>query len=339
MKKIAIIAAAFVLVILMAVVFTSSQTNIFSDSRIAMDTVVTINVVSSSKSEANKAFQKAFEEMEKLGLLINFYSDKSEISMVNKNAGIKAVHASPETLDLVKQAIHVAELTNGDFDPSIGAITALWDFHKKIRPEDRDIRSKLQLVSYRDIKIDENRETIFLKKKGMMIDLGGIAKGYAADKVVAILTAGGIKAALVSVAGDIRAYGVKPDGTPWKIGIQDPRPLKPSFDILAALPLRDKAISTSGDYQRFFEIDGVRYHHIMDPRTGMPARGCESVTVIADKGVLTDSLATAVFVAGPQKGFELLKKLGYGGVIVDSDGKLRITPGLEKEIEIKRIKS
>ncbi len=301
-----------------------------------MDTVVSISVVSGSASNAGWAINQVFGEIEKLSDLLNFYSDKSELSMINKNSGKKPVKVSPETLDIIKEAIAVAGKTGGAFDPTVGAISSLWDFNNKIKPEKDDIKKRLKLVSYKNIVINENNGTVFLKKEGMMIDLGGIAKGYAADIAVDILISSGIEAALVSVAGDIRAYGLKPDGAPWMIGIRDPRPRSSTENILAALPVKDMAISTSGDYQRFFEMEGMRYHHILAPWNGMPARECQSVSVISDSSLISDSLSTAVFILGAEKGMKLLDDLGYNGVIVDSRGKLHISEGLKDEIEIKR---
>ncbi|MGE5892695.1 MAG: FAD:protein FMN transferase [bacterium] len=337
MKK-RITAAAVSLGIILILFFAAPfEKRLYSDSRIAMDTVVTISVVSRSQEKAQKAFDTAYAELNRLSGLINFYSDKSEISAINRSAGLKAVKVSPDTLNLIKESIKASDTTQGAFDPTTGVMTILWNFPNKVKPEDKEIRSRLNLVSAKDIVLDEKNGTVFLRKKGMMIDLGGIAKGYAADRTIEILSSLGVKAALVSVAGDIRGYGVKPDGQPWKIGIQDPRPQKPSNNVMAALSLKDRAISTSGDYQRYFEIDGVRYHHILDPKTGMPARGCQSVTVLADRGVTADSLATGVFVLGPRRGLELLKKLRYDGVIVDDNGQVFVTEGLGKDIEIKRI--
>jgi thiamine biosynthesis lipoprotein len=314
----------------------SFKKNIYTDSRISMDTVVSVSVVSRSAKDASWAINQVFGEIEKLGGLLNFYSDKSELSMINKGSGKKAVKVSPETLAIIKEALSIAKMTGGAFDPTVGAITSLWDFNNRIKPENDDIKDRLKLVSYKNVVINESKGTVYLKKKGMKLDLGGIAKGYAADMAVDILRSSGIESALVSVAGDIRAYGLKPDGMPWMIGIRDPRPRSATDNILAALPIKDMAISTSGDYQRFFEMEGTRYHHILQPWNGMPARGCQSVSVISDRSLVSDSLSTAVFILGVDKGMKLLDQLGYNGVIVDSSGKLHISEGIKDEIEIKR---
>lgn len=314
----------------------SFKKNIYTDSRISMDTVVSVSVVSRSADDASWAINQVFGEIEKLSGLLNFYSDKSELSMINKSSGKKPVKVSPETIDVIKEALSVAKMTGGAFDPTVGAITILWDFNNRIKPDNDEIKERLKLVSYKNVVINEDKGTVYLKKQGMKIDLGGIAKGYAADMAVDILRSAGIEAALVSVAGDIRAYGLKPDKTPWMIGIRDPRPRSATDNILAALPIKDLAISTSGDYQRFFEMEGTRYHHILEPWNGMPARGCQSVSVISDSSFMSDSLSTAVFILGVDKGMKLLDQLGYNGVIVDSRGKLHISEGIKDAIEIKR---
>jgi thiamine biosynthesis lipoprotein len=166
----------------------------------------------------------------------------------------------------------------------------------------------------------------------MLLDLGGIAKGYAVDKAIESIKRKGIKAALVSIAGDIRAFGMKPGSKPWKVGIQNPR----GEDVFVSLYLEDKAISTSGDYQRYFIKDGRRYHHILNPDTGYPASGVISVSVIAPEGYLADGLSTGVFVIGPEKGIRLLESLGVDGIIVDSNKKVFITDSLKGKINIEK---
>jgi thiamine biosynthesis lipoprotein len=166
----------------------------------------------------------------------------------------------------------------------------------------------------------------------MSFDTGGIAKGYAADKAVETLKALGISSGLVAIAGDIRAFGSKPDGSPWTIGIRNPRGAEANDDVMATLELSDEAVSTSGDYERFFMREGVRYHHILDPRTGYPARENISVTVVAPEAVFTDGFSTGVFVMGPEKGLQLLETLGYEGIIVGHDGKMFLTKAMEERI-------
>jgi len=324
------------IVMIVAVSCNAGREKIYRDSRIAMDTIVTISVVTGDRTQAKTAIDRAFAEIERISALIDFFSDNSELSLINRNAGKRPVRVSPETLELVTHAMDIARETGGAFDPTVGAVSVLWDFTNRIKPDRKELKERLKLVSYRNVVVDSNRETVFLKKEGMMMDLGGIAKGYAADRAVDILKEDGIKAALVAVAGDIRGYGLRPDGRPWMVGLQDPRPASATQNILAAFPLHDMAVSTSGDYQRYFESEGRRYHHLLVPSTGMPSTECQSVSVITERATLTDALSTAVFIMGPEKGLAFLKKKGYEGVIVDYYGRIHVTEGIRDVIEIKR---
>ncbi|OGW23365.1 MAG: hypothetical protein A2077_06385, partial [Nitrospirae bacterium GWC2_46_6] len=241
----------------------------------------------------------------------------------------------PETLAVIEKAIHASEKTDGAFDVTIGPEIALWDFHNKAKPDNKEIRQRLQLVNYRDLILDKNSRSAYLKKSGMLIDLGAIAKGYAADKAVELMKKNGIKSGLVAIAGDIKAFGLKPDGEPWKIGIKNPRQKTESDEIMATLELTDMAISTSGDYERYFIAEGRRYHHILNPKTGYPADGCRSVSVIAKEGAVADPFSTGIFILGAEKGLKLLEEMGIDGIIVDKDGKIHTTSGLRGKIELK----
>jgi len=275
----------------------------------------------------------AFAEIGRLDTLLNFFSEKSELSMINRNAGLSGVRVSPETMEVVEKAIEVSEKSGGAFDITIGPEISQWNFSLKIKPDDKSIKKLLGLVDYKLIQVDKARSTVYLKEKGMLMDLGGIAKGYAADKAVEELKKKGIRSGLVSVAGDIKAFGLKPDGTRWRVGIRNPRSTEASNEIMATVEINDAAISTSGDYQRYLILDGKRFHHILDPKTGYPAQGCQGVSVIAGDGVYTDAFSTGVFVLGPEKGMELLQRMGFEGLIVDKDGSIHTTPGLKGKLE------
>lgn len=314
----------------------TQKEKVYRKSRILMDTLVTVNVVSDSSDKAERAIDIVFDEIAKLDSMLNFFSDKSELSIINKNAGLSEVRVSQETIEVIEKAIYASEKTDGAFDATIGPEISLWDFPNKIKPDDKTIRERLSLVNYKLIHINKERSTVYLEKRGMLLDLGGIAKGYAADRAVAVLKRIGIKSGLVSVAGDIKAFGLKPDGRAWVVGIRNPRAIGNDDDIMATIELRDAAISTSGDYERYFIVDGKRYHHILDPKTGYPADECQSVTVIAKDGVYTDSFSTGVFVLGPERGMAALKEMGFEGLIVDSSGSIKTTQGLKDRIEFKK---
>ncbi len=310
--------------------------SLYRKTMILMDTLVTIHVVADSEKTADRAMTGAFEEIGKLDTLLNFFSDKSEVSMINRNAGSSGVRVSPETFEVIEKAVYASEKSGGAFDATVGPESSLWNFVTKVKPKDKAIREKLGLVNYKLIVLDQEKSTVELRKKGMIMDLGAIAKGYAADRAVGVLKRHGIKSGLVAVAGDIRAFGLKQDGKPWRVGIRNPRQKGEDDEILATIELRDMAISSSGDYERFFVIDGERFHHILDPRTGYPARSCQSVSVMAQDGASADSFSTAVFVLGPVKGMNLLQQMGFEGLIVDKEGKIHVTPGIKDKIEFKR---
>jgi FAD:protein FMN transferase len=314
----------------------SQKPAVYQKSRALMDTFVTITVTSDSRQAAEEAIEDAFETIRKFGDLINFYSDESEISAINRNAGIRAVEVSPETLDLIEKALFISDKSEGAFDPAIGPETLLWDFVNKTRPSDTEIRKNLGLINYRKIIIDREKSTVFLEKEKMLLDLGGIAKGYAADLAVKSLKQHGITGGIVAVAGDIKAFGRKPGNKSWMVGIKNPRQERADDEVIARLSLDDKAISTSGDYERYFILDGRRFHHILDPRTGYPADASRSVSVISDQGYMADAFSTALFIAGPEKGLKLAEEIGMDAVIIGNDGSFHITPGLQGKVTIER---
>lgn len=336
-SKIFLLLAAYCLLLTVLSSCSDQKEKIYRKSQMLMDTLITISVVSGSKDNAEKAMDKAFGEISKLDAMLNFFSDKSELSEINRNAGISPVKVSPETLNVIEKAIYVSEKTGGAFDVTVGPVISQWNFSKKPdRPPHASlIKENLRLVNYKLISINKEASTVYLKEKDMLLDLGGIAKGYAADMAVDELKRKGIKAGLVSVAGDIKAFGAKPDRSPWLVGIKNPRPKDNDNEIMATLGLTDMAISTSGDYERYFIADGKRYHHLLDPKTGYPAEGCRSVSVMTKEGVYTDSFSTAVFILGPERGMQLLKEMGFEGIIVDKEGKIHMTQGLGGKIEFK----
>jgi len=309
---------------------------LYRKSAILMDTLVAITVSADSKENASAAIDAAFAEIKGLEARMSFWSPDSEISAINKYAGVKKVKVSPQTLELTEKALFVSEKTGGAFDPTIGPVIRLYDFKEGVIPGEDKIKERLGRVDWRKVVADRTGLTVYLSEKGMSFDTGGILKGYAADVAVQALKDKGIKGGLVAIAGDIKAFGLKPGGGPWNVGIRNPRPESEKDDVSATVALMDEAISTSGDYERFFIKDGVRYHHILDPKTGRPAAGVRSVTVIAKEGVMADGFSTGIFVMGPEKGMRLLKKLGFEGVIVDGEGKIHMTEGLKERLQFQK---
>lgn len=342
-KLILVCNLVFIFILSLLLSGCTKKEKMYKESRILMDTFCSITIVASSREEAKKATEAGFAEIKKLETLLNYFSPDSEISAVNRAAGITPVRVSKETLEIVQKAVAVSNVSGGAFDTSIAPVISLWKFSKSTAeqsiPSENEIEGALKLVDFKKIKIDEIRSEIFLEDKGMELDLGGIAKGYAADKAVDAIKAMGIKSALVAIAGDIRGFGLNSSRNAWKVGIQNPRPEsdseKPWEDIIASLSLENSAISTSGDYQRFFMSNGTRYHHILDSKTGFPTvSGLISSSVIAPEGYLADGLSTAVFILGVEEGIKLLESKGFGGVLVDAGKKIHLTKGLRDKIVI-----
>jgi thiamine biosynthesis lipoprotein len=245
------------------------------------------------------------------------------------------VPVSPETLEALRIAHDVSAWTEGRFDVTFGALTDVWKFDQDQDgsiPTADQIRARLPLIDYRLLELNEANGTAFLKRKGMRAHLGGIGKGYAVDRAVKIFRDGGVNDFMIQAGGDLYVGGRRDDRR-WKLGIADPRnPDGPSF---ATIELSDSTFSTSGDYERFFIKNGVRYHHILDLQTGQPARGCRSVTLVTGRAVIADALAKGVFILGPEKGMALIERLpGVEGVIVSSKNEVLVSSGLKRKLTI-----
>jgi thiamine biosynthesis lipoprotein len=312
---------------------TQSEPVVVKRAQMHMGTLVTITSVARSEAAAQAAATAGFSEIHRLEQLLSTWIPTSELSRVNTSAGVKPVHVSPETLTVVQRAIQVAEMTDGGFNIAIGPAVDAWSVIEGRRiPTESELEALRPLVDLQAIHIDEREQTIYLGKTGMRIDVGGIGKGYAADQAVDALRSAGAIAGVVALSGDIKTFGRSPGGKMFPVGIQHPRK---DGSVLAWIDLQDEAISTAGDYERFFEREGVRYHHILDPRTLQPARSCQSVTVIAREGVWADGLDTGIFVMGPERGMELVEQLpDVEAIIVDAEGRLLVSSGLKQRIRL-----
>jgi len=298
-----------------------------------MGTLVTITAVAGTEEVAQAAITAGFREINRLEQLLSTWIATSDLSRVNQAAGRGPVPVSPETLTTVRRSLEVGELTGGAFNIAIGPAVDAWGIAGEPRvPTETELASLRKLVDLSRVRLDEQSSTIFLTLPGMRLDVGGIGKGFAADRAVEAMQAAGAMAGVVALSGDIKTFGQMPDGRPFLFGIQHPRQ---EGGILAEVELRDEAISTAGDYEMVFERDGIRYHHILDPQTLKPARGCQSVTVIAKEGVVADGLDTGIFVMGPERGMELAERLpDVEAVIVDRDGNIGLSSGLKGRIKI-----
>jgi thiamine biosynthesis lipoprotein len=333
-RRIAVVICCCLAILVLILIRPGQHKRLFKESRTALHTLVAITVLSPSEERARKAIDLAYQELERLGRLLNFYATDSELSLINKNAGVEPVKVASDTLEIIQAAISVGDATAGGFDVTVGPLVRLWDFNTKTRPTAAQVAQQLPLVGYKNIVVDAKASTVFLKNAGTQIDLGGIIKGFAADKAAEILKKNGIEDGIVAVAGDIITFGRQPDGQPWHIGIQNPRQKGEDDQLLATVDLEAKGISTSGDYQRFFMEDGVRYHHLLNPATGFPQNLCQSVTIVASTAAMSDALATGIFVLGPDKGLAALAKLAIEGIIVAENGQVLMTDGIKKAVHL-----
>jgi thiamine biosynthesis lipoprotein len=302
-------------------------------AQMQMGTIVTLTVVASNEKQAQRALTAGFDEIHRLEMLLSTWIPNSELSQVNAEAGRQAVDVSADTLLILQRSLEIARLTNGGFNIAIGPAVQAWNISEDPRiPEQVELDRLRPLIDLRQIRIDVKAGSVFLAKSGMRVDVGGIGKGFAADKAAEAMQAAGAVGGVVALSGDIKTFGRMPDHTLFTIGIQHPRK---EGVILARITLENEAISTAGDYERYFMRDGIRYHHILDPRTLQPARGCQSVTVIAKEGVMADGLDTGIFAMGPDRGMELIERLpDVEGVIVDSEGNVRISSGLKGRLRL-----
>jgi len=285
---------------------------------------------------ADAAVNAVIDRLQEIEARMAHNQATSEIAAVNQKAGIKAVPVSQDTFLVVAKALDFAQITGGKFDPTIQPIVDLWQIGSPAArvPAAAEIASRLPAVDYTAIELDPARNTIWLTKPGMGLDLGAIAKGYAADEAAAILRQHGIKSALINLGGNIYAVGSNPSGKPWRIGIQDP--LDERNKYIAVLEVIDETLVTSGAYERFLEVEGQVYHHILDPTTGYPAvTDLLSVTIMTTKSIDADALSTSVFILGREAGWELINRLpGIEAVIIDTDQRVWATDGVRNRLTV-----
>lgn len=288
-----------------------------------------ITVVAKDTIQGNYFIDKAVAEVKRIENLISDWIPTTQISEVNKNAGINPVKVDDEVFQLVTRANKISKLTNGAFDISYASMDKIWKFDGSMKemPTKEAIKSSVEKIGYEKIIMNDSTKTIFLKEKGMKLGLGGIGQGYIADKVKALLQNEGCKSGIVNVSGDINTWGKQIDGKPWTIGIINPMNKNKVF---ATFPLEDNAVETSGSYEKFVMFNGVRYSHIIDPRTGYPATGIVSVSVFAKQTEIADALATGIFVLGIDVGLDLVNQLkGIECIIVDDKGKIHTSKGID----------
>jgi thiamine biosynthesis lipoprotein len=307
---------------------TPSSAAWFSRQAAIMGTRIGIEVWHQDETQAQQAIDAVLDEFHRLDQALSPYIESSELYKVNRDAAQQPVVISKEFFNLLNISLDYSQLTDGAFDITFASIGYQYDYRKGVKPNDQAIAKALPLINYRLIKLDPTSLSVYFERPGVRIDLGGIAKGYAVDCSIQILKNQGIEHALVSAGGDSRLLGDH-RGRPWHIGIQAPRKKKA---LAAVLPLSETAISTSGDYERYFERDGVRYHHIISPKTGRSAGELQSVTVLGPNATRTDALSTSVFVLGLHDGLALIDRLpDVEAVIIDNQGTMHSSKGLEDQ--------
>ncbi|HXH25199.1 MAG TPA: FAD:protein FMN transferase [Vicinamibacterales bacterium] len=304
-------------------------------SVVAMGSELRLSAWTADEPAARRAFDAVVAEIERLEARLSVWRAGSDIARVNAEAGRTAVQVSAETIEILRQARQVGDWTGGKFDVTFAALSDLWRFdHDQDDriPDPREVEARLPLIDYRAVEIDARARTVFLPRRGMRLHLGGIGKGYAVERAAALLRARGFDDFLVQFGGDLYAGGRR-GARPWRAGIADPRRPERTF---AAVDLSDETLTTSGDYERFFERDGRRYHHILDPDTGQPARGTRSVTIVARRAAVADALSTGVFVLGPAAGMALIERLpDVEGVIVTDAGDVLVSTGLRNRLVLR----
>jgi len=290
-----------------------------------MGTAINVELWCEDRAGGVAAIDAVMAEMHRIDHAMSPHKDDSELSRINRDAGHCAVALSDEMVDLLGRAAEFAALSGGAFDITYAAVGHLFDYRQRVRPSEAALAEARKSVGHRHLVLDAKAKTVRFGLPGMRIDLGGFAKGHAVDNAARILHRRGIRHANVSAGGDSRVIGDR-RGRPWSIGIRDPRH---ADRMVAVLPLEDVSISTSGDYERFFDADGVRFHHLIDPSTGRSPDGVHSVTVLADDGLTSEALSKAVFVLGVDNGMALIASLpGIDAIVVDAAGTLHYSSGL-----------
>lgn len=290
-----------------------------------MGTAIRVELWSESRENGEAAIRAVMAEMHRIDQTMSPFRPESDLSRINREAAAADVAVSEELFHLLACANEFSRLSNGAFDITFASVGHLYDYRQAIRPDDKALAHAREAVGWERLQLDARRRTVRFERAGMRIDLGGFAKGHAVEMGAAILRRHGIAHAIVSAGGDSRVIGDR-RGRPWTIGIRHPRR---EGEVVAMLPLEDVAISTSGDYERYFEVDGERCHHLIDPRTGKSPSGVHSVTVIAADGLTTEAMSKTVFVLGVEQGMRLVESLGgVDAVVVDALGQLHYSSGL-----------
>jgi len=303
-----------------------------------MGTEVTFSAYTDEPDKAEHAFESAYDEIRRVEKLMTDWERpgeaESDIVKINKAAGKKAVKVDPETIEVIEKSLDMSRRSEGAFDITFAAMHGLWKFDEDMDhsiPAAEEIEKRRKLINWRDVVVDARAGTVKLRRPGMRMGLGGIAKGYAVDRCAGVLRAAGFQNFMVQAGGDLYVAGRK-GTTNWMVGVRDPR--GGPRDIIARMPIEDHAFSTAGDYERGFVQNGRRYHHIIDPKTGYPATASREVTIFAPNAFLADALDDSVFILGPDKGMKLVESYpDCATLIVDAQNKIWMSKSLEGKLQ------
>ena len=283
----------------------------------------------STQEVANQYLNAAQGEIERIERLISSWDANSQTAEINRQSGIKPVKVAKELYDLIARSIEISKITQGAFDISYAALDPVWFFDGRMKavPSESQRLKSVQNIGFKDLVLNAKEQTVYLPKKGMKIGFGAIGKGFAADATKKLMKSLGVSSGIINASGDLTSWGKKPDGTDWQVGISNPEnPAK----VFSWFPVRDAAVATSGNYEKYVTLEGKQYSHIMDPRTGMPVSGIKSVTVFAPKAELADAFATAVFIMGIDTGIDTISQLpGMSCIIVDAENNIHHSPNIQ----------
>ena len=309
-------------------VFSSSaQADWVGDARPMMGTEVSVLFWHDDPVAGELLVEQVFDEAHRIDQLMSTYIEESRISDINRRAADEPVPAGGELFDLIRRSLDISVLTLGAFDVTYESVGQHYNFRNRQRPDAETVAEERKRISWKFVELDQAAGTVSFSEQGVRINLGGIAKGYVVERGANVLRVNGVEHGIVTAGGDSRLIGDR-RGQPWMVGIRDPRE---DGQVAISVPLEDEAISTSGDYERYFEEDGVRYHHILQPSTGTPASGVRSATVFGPDPVFTDALSTSVFVMGVDKGLRLIGSLpDYESIVIDADGQIYYSDGLQQ---------
>ncbi|MDB5111714.1 MAG: FAD:protein transferase [Mucilaginibacter sp.] len=288
-----------------------------------------LSVVADNEKWANEKIETGIKEIQRIEALLTTFNDNSETNRINQNAGISPVEVSSETFNLIERSIRLSDITQGAFDITYGSIDKrLWNFDQQMTslPDKETAKKMVRLINFRNIVLDREANSVYLKERGMRIGFGGIGKGYAAERAKEVMKQQGVKSGVVNASGDLAAWGLQPNGKQWTIGIANPNS---SHEIFSYLSISDMAVATSGNYEKFIIVEGKKYSHTIDPRTGLPIRGIKSVTIITTNAEIADAMATPVMIMGIRTGLDLINQMkNIEAVIIDDDDRMYVSKNI-----------